>query len=74
MEFNGKWVKYDGMLVSVDIGLVVWGELGINGQYVFYQFLYQGILVILCEFLIVVKGYEEDFGYYYDFFVVNCLV
>lgn len=31
MEFNGKFMCVDGSLVSVDIGEIFWGELGING-------------------------------------------
>lgn len=36
MEFNGKYVDCNGNVVDYQIGLIIWGESGINGQYVFY--------------------------------------
>lgn len=74
MELNGKCVVMDGSDLMLFLGLVIWGELGMNGQYVFYQLIYQGMLIIFCEFMIVVCGYEFDLVYYYWLLIVNCFV
>lgn len=73
MEFNGKYVDCNGYVVDYQIGLIIWGELGINGQYVFYQLIYQGIKMVLCDFIVLVIIYNLLFDYYqkllFNFFV-----
>lgn len=73
MEFNGKYVDCNGNVVDYQIGLIIWGESGINGQYVFYQLIYQGIKMVLCDFIVLVIIYNLFFDYYqkllFNFFV-----
>ncbi|GAA0813910.1 glucose-6-phosphate isomerase [Colwellia sp. D2M02] len=51
MESNGKSVTWDG--VDVDYATVpsIWGELGINGQHAFYQYLHQSNNVVPADFI-----------------------
>lgn len=73
MESNGKYVDWSGQLVDYQIGLIIWGEFGINGQYVFYQFIYQGIKLIFCDFIVLVIFYNF-IGDYYVKFLFNFFV
>jgi len=65
MESNGKSVTWDG--VEVDYATVpsIWGELGINGQHAFYQYLHQSNNVVPADFIgsvesvTPVKGHHE---------------
>ncbi|MCO4798368.1 MAG: glucose-6-phosphate isomerase [Colwelliaceae bacterium] len=65
MESNGKSVSWDG--VEVDYATVpsIWGELGINGQHAFYQYLHQSNNVVPADFIgsvesvTPVKGHHE---------------
>ncbi|WP_448565636.1 glucose-6-phosphate isomerase [Thalassotalea ganghwensis] len=51
MESNGKSVTWDG--VEVDYATVpsIWGELGINGQHAFYQYLHQSNNIVPADFI-----------------------
>lgn len=73
MESLGKCVQCDGSLVIIDIVLVWWGGVGMDVQYSFFQVLYQGISVILVDFIGCV--YNDDFYVVnYQVLMVNLLV
>ena len=57
MESNGKTVTKDGVRYDkgVDIGPIIFGEPGTNGQHSFYQLMHQG-RVIPAEFI----GYTKS--------------
>nr|WP_149892568.1 glucose-6-phosphate isomerase [Roseibium aestuarii] len=73
MESNGKRVQLDGTPVDEDTGPLVWGEPGTNGQHAFYQLLHQGTTVIPCEFIVAVRGQEDDLAHHHELLVSNCL-
>ncbi|WP_286263162.1 glucose-6-phosphate isomerase [Thalassotalea atypica] len=51
MESNGKSVSWDGDDISYPTVPSIWGELGINGQHAFYQYLHQSNNVIPADFI-----------------------
>jgi glucose-6-phosphate isomerase len=51
MESNGKRVTRQGKLVRYDLGPVIWGQPGTNGQHAFYQLIHQGTKLVPCDFL-----------------------
>ena len=51
MESNGKSVTWDGDEVSYATVPSIWGELGINGQHAFYQYLHQSNNVVPADFI-----------------------
>ncbi|VAV97803.1 Glucose-6-phosphate isomerase [hydrothermal vent metagenome] len=65
MESNGKSVDWDGNDVPYPTGSIIWGQLGINGQHAFYQYLHQGKNVIPADFIgavessTTVRGHHE---------------
>jgi glucose-6-phosphate isomerase len=65
MESNGKSVDWDGNEVSYSTGSILWGQLGIDGQHAFYQYLHQGKNIVPADFIGVVentatvKGHHE---------------
>ncbi|MFK5892493.1 MAG: glucose-6-phosphate isomerase [Pseudomonadota bacterium] len=65
MESNGKSVDWDGNAIDYPTVPLIWGELGINGQHAFYQYLHQSNNVVPCDFigsiesLTAVKGHHE---------------
>ncbi len=65
MESNGKSVDWDGIDVPYSTGSIIWGQLGINGQHAFYQYLHQGKNIIPADFIsavessTTVKGHHE---------------
>jgi glucose-6-phosphate isomerase len=65
MESNGKSVSWDGDEVSYATVPSIWGELGINGQHAFYQYLHQSNNVVPADFIgsvesvTPVKGHHE---------------
>ena len=73
MESNGKGVAMDGTALPYHSGPIVWGEPGTNGQHAFYQLIHQGTRVIPCEFMIAVRGHEEDMQHHHTLLVANCL-
>ncbi|GAA5104902.1 glucose-6-phosphate isomerase [Bartonella jaculi] len=73
MESNGKQVSLDGKSLTFSSGPVVWGDAGTNGQHAFFQLLHQGTDVIPVEFVLFVKGHEQDLYPMYDMLVANCL-
>jgi len=65
MESNGKSVSWDGEEVDYATVPSIWGELGINGQHAFYQYLHQSNNVVPADFIgsvasvTPVKGHHE---------------
>ena len=65
MESNGKSVSWDGDDISYSTVPSIWGELGINGQHAFYQYLHQSNNVVPADFIgsiqsvTPVKGHHE---------------
>ncbi|MBV1901017.1 MAG: glucose-6-phosphate isomerase, partial [Kordiimonadaceae bacterium] len=65
MESNGKSVDWDGNDVPHSTGSIIWGQLGINGQHAFYQYLHQGKNIVPADFIgavessTTVKGHHE---------------
>jgi glucose-6-phosphate isomerase len=51
MESNGKSVDHDGKPVPYATGSVIWGQLGIDGQHAFYQYLHQGNTIVPADFI-----------------------
>ena len=51
MESNGKSVTWDGEPISYPTVPSIWGELGINGQHAFYQYLHQSNNVVPADFI-----------------------
>ncbi len=73
MESNGKRVAMDGSDLTVEVGPVVWGEPGTNGQHAFYQLIHQGTRMVPCEFLVARRGHEPDLAHQHLLLVSNCL-
>jgi len=65
MESNGKSVNWEGEEVDYATVPSIWGELGINGQHAFYQYLHQSNNVVPADFIgsvesvTPVKGHHE---------------
>jgi glucose-6-phosphate isomerase len=65
MESNGKSVSWDGNEIDYATVPSIWGELGINGQHAFYQYLHQSNNVVPADFIgsvasvTPVKGHHE---------------
>ena len=51
MESNGKSVSWHGEEVDYATVPSIWGELGINGQHAFYQYLHQSNNVVPADFI-----------------------
>ncbi len=65
MESNGKSVSWDGKKIAYPTVPSIWGELGINGQHAFYQYLHQSNNIVPADFIgsvasvTPVKGHHE---------------
>lgn len=65
MESNGKSVTWNGEATEYATVPSIWGELGINGQHAFYQYLHQSNNVVPADFIgsvasvTPVKGHHE---------------
>jgi len=65
MESNGKSVCWDGERINYATVPSIWGELGINGQHAFYQYLHQSNNIVPADFIgsvesvTPVKGHHE---------------
>lgn len=65
MESNGKSVTWDGEEIDYPTVPSIWGELGINGQHAFYQYLHQSNNIVPADFIgsvasvTPVKGHHE---------------
>lgn len=64
MESNGKYTDWDGNEVSYPTGSLIWGEVGINGQHAFYQFLHQGKTIVPADFIGSIKPVDEVEGHH----------
>lgn len=64
MESNGKFVMRDGSSVDYDTVPLIWGEVGINGQHAFYQFLHQSPAIIPADFIGSVHSSIEVEGHH----------
>ena len=51
MESNGKSVSWDGAEIDYPSVPTIWGEVGINGQHAFYQYLHQSNNVVPADFI-----------------------
>lgn len=51
MESNGKSVNWDGEEIAYPTVPSIWGELGINGQHAFYQYLHQSNNIVPADFI-----------------------
>lgn len=70
MESNGKSVNWQGETVDYPTVPVIWGELGINGQHAFYQFLHQSNQVVPADFIGSVKPVIDVEGHH-DILMAN---
>jgi glucose-6-phosphate isomerase len=65
MESNGKSVNWHGESINYSTVPSIWGEVGINGQHAFYQYLHQSNNIIPADFIgsvesvTPVKGHHE---------------
>jgi len=65
MESNGKSVSWHGDTIDYPTVPTIWGEIGINGQHAFYQYLHQSNNVVPADFIgsvesvTPVKGHHE---------------
>ncbi|MCO4799982.1 MAG: glucose-6-phosphate isomerase [Colwelliaceae bacterium] len=65
MESNGKSVNWEGNAIDYPTVPSIWGELGINGQHAFYQYLHQSNNIVPADFIgsvesvTPVKGHHE---------------
>ncbi|GMG86522.1 glucose-6-phosphate isomerase [Biformimicrobium ophioploci] len=64
MESNGKSVTRDGSAAHYRTGPLIWGQLGINGQHAFYQYLHQGTEVVPADFIGTVEADHELPGHH----------
>jgi len=51
MESNGKSVTWHGEEIDYPTVPSIWGELGINGQHAFYQYLHQSNNIVPADFI-----------------------
>jgi glucose-6-phosphate isomerase len=64
MESNGKFVVREGGSVDYQTVPLIWGEVGINGQHAFYQFLHQSPAIIPADFIGSVHSSIEVDGHH----------
>ncbi|PHZ85088.1 glucose-6-phosphate isomerase [Paremcibacter congregatus] len=64
MESNGKSVDWDGNDVPYSTGSIIWGQLGINGQHAFYQYLHQGKNIVPADFIGAVESSTSVRGHH----------
>lgn len=64
MESNGKSVTWDGYAVDYPTVPSIWGELGINGQHAFYQYLHQSNNVVPADFIGSIKSVTPVKGHH----------
>jgi glucose-6-phosphate isomerase len=64
MESNGKSVTWDGVEIGYSTVPSIWGELGINGQHAFYQYLHQSNNIVPADFIGSVKSVTPVKGHH----------
>ncbi|WCE07811.1 glucose-6-phosphate isomerase [Pseudomonas sp. JBR1] len=72
MESNGKSVRQDGSLVSMETGPVIWGGVGCNGQHAYHQLLHQGTQLIPGDFIVPVVSHNPVADHQ-QWLYANCL-
>lgn len=70
MESNGKSVVRNGENTEYETVPLIWGEVGINGQHAFYQFLHQSPAVIPADFIGSVES-VAPIGKHHDVLMSN---
>ena len=56
MESNGKSVDHQGQPVPHTTGSIIWGQLGIDGQHAFYQYLHQSNTIVPADFIASIES------------------
>jgi len=64
MESNGKHVNQNGDTVDYPTGSVLWGQLGIDGQHAFYQYLHQGTNIVPADFIGSIESTTPVIGHH----------
>jgi len=64
MESNGKSVSWQGSAIDYPTVPSIWGELGINGQHAFYQYLHQSNNIVPADFIGSVKSATPVSGHH----------
>jgi len=64
MESNGKSVNWNGQDIEYATVPSIWGELGINGQHAFYQYLHQSNNIVPADFIGSVKSVTPVKGHH----------
>lgn len=59
MESNGKSINWQGEEVDYSTVPTLWGEIGINGQHAFYQYLHQSNNIVPADFIGSLKPVAE---------------
>ncbi|WOH37754.1 glucose-6-phosphate isomerase [Thalassotalea fonticola] len=64
MESNGKSVSWEGEKITYPTVPSIWGELGINGQHAFYQYLHQSNNIVPGDFIGSVESVTPVAGHH----------
>ncbi|WOH36265.1 glucose-6-phosphate isomerase [Thalassotalea fonticola] len=64
MESNGKSVTWHGDEINYSTVPSIWGELGINGQHAFYQYLHQSNNIVPADFIGSVESVTPVIGHH----------
>ncbi len=64
MESNGKSVTWNGEKTGYATVPSIWGELGINGQHAFYQYLHQSNNIVPADFIGSVESVTPVVGHH----------
>ena len=64
MESNGKSVSWNGEEVDYPTVPIIWGEIGINGQHAFYQYLHQSNNIVPADFIGSVESVNSVPGHH----------
>ncbi|TLU66712.1 glucose-6-phosphate isomerase [Thalassotalea litorea] len=70
MESNGKHVNMSGEKVPYPTVPTIWGEIGINGQHAFYQYLHQSNNIVPADFIGSVTSVANVAGHH-DILMAN---
>lgn len=70
MESNGKSVVRHGEVTDYETVPLIWGEVGINGQHAFYQFLHQSPAIIPADFIGSIES-VSPLGRHHDVLMSN---
>ena len=64
MESNGKSVSWNGETIPYPTVPTIWGEIGINGQHAFYQYLHQSNNIVPADFIGSVESVTPVTGHH----------